>query len=258
MKTRGRQQCTSAQGSANDVCNQMALCHPTLCAVTRHCDARRHVLCVHRGEQRCAPWSSTWGQHHTVSCSTAPKCCFPPSLPAEVSDTALGGQVLMDGNTFAAIKDSLGELGTVDDQVGCCIQDEWCSNGESWQRACAVGQQACTLQGRRQGAHGAACVQCMSFGHDMCTGPPTLACLSQCQYALHKWNARGPGTGAEVQQAPCFICHLLPHFAHRECTWSSCGRRGCWAGRPACLARWCSKPRRSAKRRCWTCEWVNA
>eukprot|EP00967_Tisochrysis_lutea_P027773 scaffold32263_cov23-Tisochrysis_lutea.AAC.2 len=30
----------------------------------------------------------------------------------EVSDAAAGGQILMEGNTFAAIKDSLGELGT--------------------------------------------------------------------------------------------------------------------------------------------------
>ncbi|KAF5828610.1 hypothetical protein DUNSADRAFT_17323 [Dunaliella salina] len=36
----------------------------------------------------------------------------------EVSDAAVGGQILMEGNTFAAIKDSLGELGTVDAQVG--------------------------------------------------------------------------------------------------------------------------------------------
>jgi len=39
-------------------------------------------------------------------------------LSAEVSDAASGGQVLMDSSTFVAIKDSLGELGTVDAQVG--------------------------------------------------------------------------------------------------------------------------------------------
>ncbi|KAF5834036.1 nucleotide cyclase, partial [Dunaliella salina] len=32
----------------------------------------------------------------------------------EVSDTAAGGQILMDGSTYAEIKDDLGELGTVD------------------------------------------------------------------------------------------------------------------------------------------------
>uniref|UniRef100_A0A7S3VNQ7 Guanylate cyclase domain-containing protein n=2 Tax=Dunaliella tertiolecta TaxID=3047 RepID=A0A7S3VNQ7_DUNTE len=32
----------------------------------------------------------------------------------EVSDTAAGGQILMDGSTYAGIKDDLGELGTVD------------------------------------------------------------------------------------------------------------------------------------------------
>eukprot|EP00983_Pelagomonas_calceolata_P107744 1159381-Pelagomonas_calceolata.AAC.13 len=36
---------------------------------------------------------------------------------AEVSDAAVGGQILMEGSTFDAIKDVLGELGTVDAQL---------------------------------------------------------------------------------------------------------------------------------------------
>eukprot|EP00983_Pelagomonas_calceolata_P087762 1157027-Pelagomonas_calceolata.AAC.7 len=35
----------------------------------------------------------------------------------QVSDAAAGGQILMEGSTFSAIKDVLGELGTVDAQV---------------------------------------------------------------------------------------------------------------------------------------------
>eukprot|EP00967_Tisochrysis_lutea_P042923 scaffold51715_cov17-Tisochrysis_lutea.AAC.1 len=38
-------------------------------------------------------------------------------VQAEVSDAAAGGQILMEGSTFTAIKDVLGELGTVDAQV---------------------------------------------------------------------------------------------------------------------------------------------
>eukprot|EP00983_Pelagomonas_calceolata_P041381 1138037-Pelagomonas_calceolata.AAC.2 len=62
-------------------------------------------------------------------------------MQAEVSDTAAGGQILMEGSTFSAIKDVLGELGTVDAQVDSLEPShrkagQFCtagkSNSESW------------------------------------------------------------------------------------------------------------------------------